>query len=238
MLRPQRVLVFTPSFNDHAGLAEIARSVEALGQDYRLLIIDDGSTVPADPDNLGRSTLHVRVPDNFGLGVCTHIAFDHALAHGYDTVVRVDADGQHPVEDVPRLVKPLQEKRADLVAGCRINHLQGRVGVSVWIRWFVKTYFARMASLVTRGKSPRDVNTGFFAANRDAVACLSRFYLERFPEPQIFIIACREGLRVAEVLVEQKPRKQGRSTLNFVHGARLLYRFNLLVLAEFLKLRP
>ena len=232
-MRPS-VLVFTPTYNDHITVVDIARRVAELGNDYRLLIIDDGSSTAVGSETLARAVLHFRMPDNFGLGACSHVAFDHALKHGYRVVVRIDGDGQHSVEDIPRLLRSLDE--ADVVVGGRLNHDQGK-GLARWVRRTIKGYLRQVASLVTGGRAPHDVNTGFMATNRQAIEKLNTFSLDRFPEPQIFILACREGLRVSEVFIEQRPRQYGHSSLNLGQALRLFYRFNVFVLNELLRSR-
>ncbi|MBT4711437.1 MAG: glycosyltransferase family 2 protein [Alphaproteobacteria bacterium] len=225
------VLVFVPTFNDNARASELAQEISAESPDYRSLVIDDGSATSVQSGAAGDTGLQVRLPDNFGLGTVTHIAFDHALSAGYSAVVRIDGDGQHRISDIPRLLEPIQDGTADLVVGTRTNH---RARGSV-LRSAAKIYFSFLARAITRGRAPSDINTGFFAANRTAMALLNQFTLERYPEPQLIVIACREGLRVRQVDIEQQERLQGRSTLGVVQAMRMFYRFNVFVINELIR---
>jgi len=219
------VLVLIPAFNEGRSAIDVAASVLRLGVAYRPLLIDDGSSDPIDPKSVPHGALFFRCPFNAGIGVATHIAFDHAIARDYDFVVRLDGDGQHPAERVPDVLAPLLRGDADLVAGIRTNH-----GAGQSVRKVAKLYYAAIATLLTGGKAPADVNTGFFAANLAAVRRLSAVELERFPEPQMYVSACRMGLRVASVEVEQTPRESGASTLNPLRALAMFYRFNLFVI--------
>ena len=96
-----RVLVFIPSLNDRDLLHQLATSVLELGAGFVVLVIDDGSEPSIEKTLLPENCLLFTVPSNVGLGLCTHIAFDHALMHNYDFVVRLDADGQHPIAMIP-----------------------------------------------------------------------------------------------------------------------------------------
>lgn len=225
------VLVFVPSFNDAESLGDVVTDIRSLGGRYQILVIDDGSRPDAVPQGVDENVLLCRLPDNFGLGICTHIAFDHALKYGYRAVVRVDADGQHPVAEIPRLLEGLNGGDADVMVGNRGNQRTGN-SLGDFSRWLAKLYFVWVARLITRGRSPNDVNTGFFAVNAKAVRILNRFQLERYPEPQIFVLACREGLRVNEIVVEQRERRYGTSTLTIMQAARLFYRFSIFILGE------
>jgi glycosyltransferase involved in cell wall biosynthesis len=226
-----RILVFIPSFGDGDSALRVAGEVRTRLPDCTVLIIDDGShsgRVAATDD---AHILTVRLADNFGLGVCTHVAIDHMLRHGYSILVRIDADGQHPGEEIVNLIAPIIAGNADVVVGTRTNHADdGDV-----LRRAVKRYYNAVAAAVTHGRAPKDVNTGFFALNAEAGARIGGHLLERFPEPELFILACRVGLRLAEIGVAQQARETGRSTLTVFHAARMFYRFNMFVLNELIR---
>jgi len=231
-----RVLVFIPTLNDHVLLTSLAQRVAELGDQFVPLVLDDGSKLSLPTMDLPERCLVFSLPDNMGLGVCTHIAFDHALGHNYSAVVRIDADGQHPVEAIPDLLAQLWSGEADLVAGYRTNH-QGGFAADSLLRRCVKFYIKTLAALATRSTAPNDVNTGFFAANRLAMQNINTHQLERYPEPQMFIVACISGLRVREVSIRQLDRLHGETTLNYAEGARIIYRITIFVLSELLRIR-
>lgn len=229
------VLVLIPAFNEGAAVVEVANAVLRLGPRFRPLVVDDGSDPPLASAALPPGTLFFRSPFNAGIGVATHVAFDHMLAHGYDFMARLDGDGQHPAERIPDLLAPLAGGDADLTAGERVNR-SGGAGLDMWLRRLAKGYYSAVSGLLTAGRAPIDVNTGFFAATRDAVARLASIDLERFPEPQMFVSACRLGLRVKTVPIEQLSRVQGNSSLNFARALAMFYRFNLFCLEQIVEI--
>jgi len=223
------VLVFIASYNDEACLHALIREIQTQDPRYRVLVIDDGSETSLDPKM--EDVLFVRLPDNCGLGVCTLVAFDHMLRHGYSAAVRVDADGQHPVVAIPRLLEPIWQKKAAIVAGVRTNRGEG-TGAGNIVRNAARSYYAVLARLVTRGSAPKDVNTGFFAVSPRAAETLRDFELDRYPEPEMYILACRSGLSVQEIMVKQRPRQQGQSTLGVGGAFRAFLHFNFFLLNE------
>jgi len=232
-----KVLVFLPTYNDHTELLRIIREIESQGPEYRILVIDDGSTQVVEPGSLPDHVLQVRLPDNFGLGVCTHVAFDHAVRHGYRAVIRIDADGQHPVDRIPNLRRALDEGSVDLCIGARTNRNDGNDGngFRALVSRLIRQYLSVVARMATAGKSPADINSGFMGVSLKAAKQLSRFSLERYPEPQIVVLALRNGLRVGTVPIEQAPRAVGTSTIGLSDGAALFYRFNMFIIGEFLQ---
>jgi glycosyltransferase involved in cell wall biosynthesis len=231
-----RVLVFIPTFNDVALLPGIIDEILGLDGNHVPLVIDDGSSPRIQPAALPKNCLFFSLPDNMGLGMCTNIALDHAEKYGYDALLRIDSDGQHPVAMVPELLSQIHQGSADLVVGTRENHADGK-GFSNGLRKFVKAYFSIIARAITRGNVPDDVNSGFFALGRNAVSEMSKTALERFPEPQLFIRAHATGLRITEVPVTQLSRQHGKSTLSFTHAARMIYRFSVFAIGEMLTFR-
>jgi glycosyltransferase involved in cell wall biosynthesis len=229
-----RVLVFIPTYNDVEQLAAIITEVHELNIAATILVLDDGSMEPVVTALHQLDCLHFRLPANFGLGVCTQIAFDHALRHEYDAIIRVDADGQHPVTEIPALLELLENDEADVVVATRGNRDQGS-GQRAFFSRIARSYLSTLAWLLTSGSAPSDVNSGFFAANQSALKKLNANQLERFPEPQMYVLACRLGLRVGAIVVVQLARQERTSTVTVSHGLRLAYRFSIFALSELIQ---
>ena len=230
------MLVFLPTLNDQEYLPKLIDEVLELCEEFVPFVIDDGSAPPLEKDGFPTDCLLFSLPVNLGLGVCTHIAFDHALAFGYEAAVRIDADGQHPIPMIREVLQPLMEGRADVVAGMRINRREKRRPGDN-LRNLVKGYFSTVSRVVTKGGSPSDVITGFIATNRRAMHELNRGQFERYPEPQLFVEACALGLKVVDVEIEQLSRQHGNSTLVYAGAASMAYRFCIFAIAELLRFR-
>lgn len=225
------LLVFIPCYEEGDNTKEVAAEVLKSLPGCTLLIIDDGSRTRDLQMDSSSNVLLIKLWDNFGLGVCTHIAIDHMLRNNYKILVRIDADGQHPANAISKLISPIIEGSADVVVGIRLNHWRD----SGMAQRIVKKYYSVLANLLTSGKAPADVNTGFFTLNRAAASEINKRYLERFPEPEIFITACRLGFRMQTTEIIQHPRRSGQSKVTIFQAARMFYRFNIFVLNELMK---
>ena len=65
---------------------------------------------------------------------------------------------------VPELLSPIHDDSADVVVGTRENHADGS-GIRIILGKLVKSYFSTIAAWITRGGTPKDVNSGFFCNN-------------------------------------------------------------------------
>jgi glycosyltransferase involved in cell wall biosynthesis len=224
-------LVFIPTFNDHECLEDIVNAVRRLSSSYTCLIVDDGSEPQIHCPSLKHKAMLCRIPDNVGIGVTTMIAVGHAKQFGYDAVVRVDSDGQHPVERIPGLLEALDQEDFDIVVGTRVNRSEGE-GKKDKLRGLVRGYFSFVTRWLTNGNCPRDANSGFFAIGKRGITSMSDMSLGRFPEPEMILLGNRLKLRIGDLEVEQSSRIHGQTTLSFAAALRMILRFTVLAMDD------
>jgi len=109
-------LALIPAWNEAARLGPV---VEATKQYLPVLVVDDGSedNTASVAERAGAMVVsHAR---NQGKGVALMTGFDWALAHGYDAVLTLDADGQHDPADISKFLRAYQSGGWDLIIGKR-----------------------------------------------------------------------------------------------------------------------
>ena len=115
------ILVCIPAYNEAESLAAVLAEVpgEVGGERVHVLVVDDGSR-DATADVARRAGVHVvSLPVNSGQGAALQAGYLVAERVGADVVVTMDADGQHDPAQLPALVAPILEDRADFVVGSR-----------------------------------------------------------------------------------------------------------------------
>lgn len=219
MTRRQRVLTLIPAHNEAANLPAVVGELRRRRRDLDLLVVDDGSsdqTIPLLRD-LGVRWLHW--PERRGVGRALRAGLRYAARQGYDLVVRLDADGQHDVDDVERLLGPLYAGRADVVLGSRFaaSNRERHPGP-------IQRSLGALLSMITR-RTVTDPTSGFWALGPRAVALLSEHHPAGYPEPELHLFLSRNALRVVEVEVQWHARLCGRSSLTPIRllsaGARV-----------------
>ena len=131
-------------------LAELPREVEGFDS-VEWLVVDDGSTDATAAVARQNGVDHlVRLTNNKGLAAAFQAGLDAALKLGADVIVNTDADNQYKAAEIPRLVAPILEGRADMVVGDRqveqIEHFSA-----------TKKPLQRLGSWVVRHASGTDV---------------------------------------------------------------------------------
>jgi glycosyltransferase involved in cell wall biosynthesis len=145
-------------------LADLPRSLQGVDA-VEWLVIDDGSTDRTVEVARKHGVDHiVRLTNNKGLAASFQAGLDASLKLGADIIVNTDADNQYSAADIPLLVAPILEGRADMVVGDRqtdeIEHFSP-----------LKKRLQKAGSWVVRQASDTDVpdtTSGFRAYNREA----------------------------------------------------------------------
>ena len=118
-----RTLVIVPIYNEESHAQELMEKFRPVVDAHlvdRVICIDDGST-DLTPKILGQFA-YVTVESHtkrLGCGAAIRSGFRHALAHGFDTVVVMAGNGKDDPAEIPRLLLPLREGKADYVQGSR-----------------------------------------------------------------------------------------------------------------------
>jgi len=113
-----RVIACIPAFNEEGKIAKVI--VKAQRHVDRVVVVDDGSEDDTAfiAERLGARV--IRHGRNLGYGGAIRSCFNAARELEADVMVTVDADGQHDPDDIPRLVEPIRQGKADVVIGSRM----------------------------------------------------------------------------------------------------------------------
>jgi glycosyltransferase involved in cell wall biosynthesis len=112
-----QVHVVIAAYNEAAVIARVIK--ELTGAGHPVVVVDDGSKdATAEIARTVGASL-VRHPFNLGQGAALQTGIQYALAQNAEVIVTSDADGQHKVSDIPRLVAALVDEHADFALGSR-----------------------------------------------------------------------------------------------------------------------
>jgi glycosyltransferase involved in cell wall biosynthesis len=118
-------LVFLPAWNEAENLPAVLDELELVLPEADLLVVDDGSIdATAEVARAGGAEV-VSFGLNRGLPAGIAAGYAYALQHGYDLCGRVDADGQHPVMELQRLLARVAEGECDVAVGSRFASGEG-----------------------------------------------------------------------------------------------------------------
>ena len=211
-------VVFIPAFNEEANLPAVLEELRAVLPDVDVLVIDDGSTDATAEVARTYGADVVSFGENRGLRIGIATGYREAMERGYAICGRVDADGQHPVAELARLIALVRADACDVAVGSRFAAAEGyeadRYAPSPSRRFGIGLLQGAMR--LRLGRRFMDATSGMAAVNAAAMPLMAEPYTSGAPEVEALLRLHRAGLRVEEVAVEMRPRASGTSRL---HGA-------------------
>jgi dolichol-phosphate mannosyltransferase len=214
-----RTVVVIPTYNEIGNIASVIDRILNTDAEAHVLVVDDNS-----PDGTGElvdqlasddSRIHVlhRTEKN-GLGAAYGAGFRWALAHDYDFIVEMDADGSHQPEELPRLTA-LLESGCDLAIGTR--WIPGGV-IKNWpaYRKLISRSGTAYARLMLRSKL-HDLTSGYRGFRADSLRAIdlgtvnSQGYCFQIEMAWLFE---RSGGRVGEFPITFVEREEGVSKMS------------------------
>lgn len=206
-IQQTRLTVIIPDHNEKARIAEVVSGAQKFAAE--VIVVDDDST---DGTKEVTEELGARViTNNFRKGYIGAIKAGFQRAQR-DVIITLDADGEHDPEDIPRLVQPILDGKADLVLGKRehITRPSER-----FINW--------LANLRVK---VADSGTGFRVMKRELALKLD---LKGKCTCGIFALEANSyGARIAEVPIALHPIPKERKTA-WSHFWQIFYVFSWLL---------
>lgn len=230
-----RFLAVVPAWNEGGTVGGTVEEIRATLPHATVLVVDDGSTDGTAGEAREAGALVVSLPFNLGVGGAMRTGFRYAVEHGFDTVVQIDADGQHDPREVPGLLDDLAE--ADLVIGARFA---GRGDYEAeFLRRLAMRLLARAVSTLT-GTRLTDTTSGFRASGPRAVALFAHDYPAEYLGDTVesTIIASRAGLTICQRPVKMRARRGGTPSQSPLRLVLFLARALLVVFLAGFRSRP
>ncbi len=221
------IVACIPAYNEEKTIARVIlqaqRHVDAVA------VCDDGSTdlTGEIAHRLGAEVVHHE--KNLGYGAALQTLFQKAREMKADIMLTLDADGQHDATEIPNLVQPILEEKADIVLGSRF--LQPTNNVPAYRRLGIK-FLTRMSN-GSQEDALSDAQCGFRAYNKNAIQKLQVLEKGMGISAEVLLKARGLGLRVVEVPAKVNYKDLKTSTHNPIrHGLSVLSTIIRLVVEE------
>lgn len=218
---PKDVLLILPCWNEEDALSHLLPEILRLFDPRQVLVVDDGSTDGTAAVARAHGVFCVRLVQNCGIGGAVQTGFRFALQEGFQSAVQIDGDGQHPPDQIAKLLAEARQSSADLVVGSRFlgecsfrSSRSRRVGIRL-ISFFLAALFRIKVA---------DTTSGMRLYGPRALALYARLYPMDYPEPISLALASERKLVIREVPVLMRERLGGLSSIVGLHAIRYMVR--------------
>ena len=225
-----KVIAVIPAYNEEKNIASIILEIEKYVD--TIIVVDDGSVDHTGEIARRMGAIVIYHGRNLGKGAALLTGFKKALEVGSDTVVTLDADGQHDPKYIPELIKPILMNKADLVIGSRF--IKGGASDAPKYRQLGLRILNFLVRRIT-GSQVKDTQSGFRALNRKALEIMTKEMTARgyAVEQEQLKIAIKHRLKIVEVPVIVKYNVEKPSKKNpIAHAITLIMNLIELVALE------
>ena len=226
----QKTLVVIPAFNESTNLPALVSELNqelknGLSEKVDVCLIDDGSSDSTKEvfERLEKhpSLICLNLPSNGGVSNVLLTGFKLASKLGYADFAQLDADGQHPISELGRLIQARRESGADLVIGSRfVQNVQDESTTP--LRRLGSMLIQLTLRLFAPGFSVKDPTSGYRVYSKAAIELFSKVIPDEYPEPEAIAVLLVKGMKVVEIPVKMRPRAGGVSTLAGFKGPKFM----------------
>ena len=212
-----KIILVIPAYNEEESILKTYKGVENYNKNAEekldVIAINDGSKDKTKEILEKNNIPHINLICNLGIGGAVQTGYKYALENGYDIAIQYDGDGQHDVNYVKDIVKPIEDNEANMVIGSRFiekdkegfkSSKARRIGINI-ISFFIK---------IKTKKKIYDVTSGFRAIDRNLMELFKEYYPVEYPEPISTVNVLKHNYNVSEVPVVMKEREKGKSSIS------------------------
>lgn len=210
------ISVIIPAFNEAEIIVQIIQKITHIldenGTPFEILVVDDGSDDGTAAQAEGAGARVIRHPYNIGNGAAVKTGIRNARG---DVLVMLDADGQHPPEDIPRLLEKIGPY--DMVVGARTRDSESDIH-----RDIANSIYNWLAAYIS-GRKIEDLTSGFRAIKASTARGFVYLLPNKFSYPTTITLATvRSGRSLVYVPIKGK-RRVGKSKIRLLRdGIRFL----------------
>jgi glycosyltransferase involved in cell wall biosynthesis len=208
-IKRMKIVITIPAYNEEKTITPVLQSIrkamDKTDYDYKILVVDDGSTdKTVEVSKKAGADVVYSHKKNCGLAIAFKTEMEKCIEMQADIIVHTDADGQYPSFYIPEMIKKV-EQGYDLVLGSRFG--KGKYGNTSSMKKFGNRAFARVFSNLLKTKIT-DTTTGFRAFTRE-VAELPLINTFTYTQEQL-IRAGKERMKIGEIPIDTNPTRPSR----------------------------
>ena len=235
-----KVILIIPAYNEEENILRVCNVIK----DYNLkaeqkidyIVINDGSTDSTAKILKENNLNHINLVNNLGIGGAVQTGYKYAFENDYDIAIQFDGDGQHDVNYVKDVCKPIIDKKADMVIGSRYLDKSSSEFQSTFMRRLGGNIISFFIKVCTR-KTIKDPTSGFRAANKDVIKIFAKNYPKDYPEPESSVQLLVNKYVINEVPVSMNERIGGVSSIRLWKTVDYMIKVTLAIIVDSISFR-
>lgn len=229
-----KVLLIIPAYNEEENILNTCNKIKEFSDELDFIVINDGSkdnTLKILQEN---NLNHINLINNLGIGGAVQTGYKYAYENGYDIAIQFDGDGQHDVNYVADICKPIIEGQANMVIGTRYLDKTSSEFQSTFMRRLGSNIISLFIKMCTK-KKITDPTSGFRAVDKSIIEEFAKEYPTEYPEPESTVCMLCKNYKVLEIPVSMNERQGGTSSIRLWKSADYMIKVCLAIILDSMK---
>lgn len=227
-----KLSIIVPVYNEENTIEEILKRVERLeikGVTKEVIVVNDGSSDKTSQilSKIGTRDKNIKILNhkrNFGKGAAVVTGIKNTTG---DILIIQDADLEYDPNDIPRIIKPIMDKKNRVVYGTRLKMrpvLFGRNRTPLLLHFFGNKFLSFVTTILY-GSNISDMETCYKAFDSQVVKGIKLKSKSFDFEPEITAKILKRGIKIKEVEIKTNPRgyDEGKKLHTFRDGFKALW---------------
>ena len=212
-----KTVIGIPAFNEEKNIAAILVKLKKISQN--IIVCDDGSNDLTATIAEGLGAIVIRHERNLGYGAAIKTIFLKAQEINADVLITFDADGQHRIEDIEKVLEPIKSNMADVVIGSRF--LNNNQDIPKYRKVGIKA-ITELTNIVG-GTKITDSQSGFRAYNKKILENIKPTESGMGISTEILIKTQKAGFRITEVPITISYEGETSTHNPVSHGSSVIF---------------
>ena len=211
-----KTVIGIPAYNEEKNIASILLRLKNISE--YIIVCDDGSSDLTYEIAKKLGAIVVKHKKNLGYGAAIKTIFLKAQEINADALVTFDADGQHKIEDIDKILVPIKNNKADIVIGSRF--LNDEQKISKYRKIGIKTITE--LTNITSGTKITDSQSGFRGYNRKTLENIKLTESGMGISTEILIKAKKSNFKIIEVPIIVSYEGETSTHNSIIHGSSVI----------------
>lgn len=211
-----KIVIGIPAFNEEKNIAGILIKLKKFSQ--HIVVCDDGSNDLTAKISEELGAIVIKHEKNLGYGAAIKSIFLKSQEINADVLITFDADGQHRIEDINKVLEPIKDNTADVVIGSRF--LNNKQKIPKYRKVGIKA-ITELTNIVG-GTKITDSQSGFRAYNKKILEKINPTESGMGISTEILIKIQKSGLRIIEVPIIISYEGETSTHNSIIHGSSVI----------------
>jgi glycosyltransferase involved in cell wall biosynthesis len=212
-----KVVCIIPAHNEESTISSVVRNAKTICN--LVIVVDDGSTDRTVEEATKAKAKVVSHIIRLGVGAALSTGLRAASNHGAEIIVTLDADEQHDPKEIPNVIAPIVDGKADLVIGSRILEKNSEMPFQKLVANKILSKLTSFAS----GIEIKDSQSGFRGMSRHVAESIKYDSTDYQWASEMIILLSKRGIKIVDVPIKTVYFKSRRRGAGFRDAIKILY---------------